>query len=171
MGFERGHLFGKVELDIYVQTGFCAFRFITDLPAQSAWRHVSTLAPMFTRRPVEVNLSSLIKGRVYSIELVPTGITTFYGARVWARPLPDGKWDWFPLPVVETPEAWTRIQLPITPTPDEYQRIMLPIEPTPDEWSRVQLPIPPTPDEWSRIPLPIRPTQDITTWREIERDE
>lgn len=71
-----------------------------------------------------------------------------YGGRVYAKPLSSNRrtaWQWFRLPIPETPPGYADFTLAIPVTPDDFSDFALAIPPTPDEFSDFTLAIRPTP--------------------------
>jgi hypothetical protein len=153
---EHVALFGIIELQYHATNGG-TLTLSTDLPGDAmAVRETRTLPTTAgSRRVIRFRLSGNTKGRLYRVKVVPTGngIIRLYAGRIWARLLPSPQWQWYAIPIPETPEEWERVALPI-PATGEWERVALPIPPTGD-WERVQLPIKPTPPnpEWVDIPV------------------
>ena len=161
MGFERSHIFGKIEVEIRA-TGTGTFALSTDVPGAGMVQRFSFPIPITGRRVVRSRLPGAMVGHLVSATYTPDagGQSEIYGARVWVRELPAGAWYWFPLPVVETPVLFQPIQIPVEPTPAEFARLALPVEPTPESWSAAQIPVEPTPAEFARLALPVEPTPE-----------
>ncbi len=173
MGFEKSHLFGKVEVDV-AATAAGTFALSTDIPGGAGMaQRFSFTIPITARRPVSSRLPGSMQGHYVSCKYTPgAGQSELYGVRIWCRELPDGQWDWMsisvvptgleyepiPLPIEATPVEYSPVPLPIEPTPVEYSALPLPIEPTPPTYSPVPLPIEATPVEYSPVPLPVEPT-------------
>jgi len=183
---EKLCLFSKVELEV-VATGPGSLALLTDVPGPLAQRFAFTVPASALRRTVTSRLPYNMQGHLVQAILTPGGSSqiTLYRARIWARVLPGGQWEWFPLPVIETPVEFSPAPLPIPPTPEDWKPAMLPIPATPEEWRAVSLEIPPTPEdwkpsmlpilatpeEWARVPLPLRPTPDVPEWVDMEVDK
>jgi hypothetical protein len=187
MGFEKTHLFGKVEVDITATTPTGTLTFYTDLPGNAMAPRFSLTIPICTRRVVSSRLPGNMQGHLISATYTPsaTSKSELYGVRVWARELPDGQWGWFPLPVIETPveyqavripveptpESFSPVQIPVEPTPLEFARLAFPVEPTPESFSTVRIPVEPTPEGYSMITLPVKPTPPVPQWVSVPVDE
>lgn len=158
MAFERVKLFGIIELDVEA-TAAGTLKLYTNLPGTALALRATLTVPITSRRPVRFRLSGAVKGHLLQVSYDPgaAGVSRLYGARVWARELPEGRWGWYSLPVV--------------PTPDQFVTMRLPVPPTPEEWRQVQIPIPPTPEQWTRVELPVKPTPLVPDWVELEMDQ
>jgi hypothetical protein len=182
--FAKVALFSKVEVDVAASASG-TLTIATDLPGTAMAIRCTLTVPATTRRPVGFRLPYSTLGHLVKATYNPgTGQSTLFGARIWARALPDGVWQWYPLPVVETPnefspqalpipvtpEEWTGTALPIPATPNEFSPQALPIPATPEEWTGAALPIPATPEEWTGAVLPVIPTPSIPDWVDLEVD-
>jgi hypothetical protein len=161
VGFERVTLFGTVEI-LYQSSLGAVLSLWTDLPGDAlVLRRFGTMPAAAGRRTFRLRVSGAVKGRLYQLMVTPSngGDVRIYGARVWARQLGPAAsaWQWYAVPVVETP--------------DEYQPVKLPIEPTGDAWQAVKLPVEPTPEDWSAAALPIKATPPVPEWVSVEVDE
>lgn len=170
MGFERVAIFGLIDVDLE-STGTGTLTLSTDLPGIALAARETKAIPATSRRSMRFRLQGTTKGHLYTLRIVPAPgcLMRLYGARIWARVLPGGAWQWYPVPMIETPAEFTPVKLPIPPT-GEWEPVKLPVPPTPEEWSPVKLPIPPTPQEFSPVPLPIKPTPANPEWVNIEID-
>jgi len=185
MAFEKVKLFGKIEVDI-AASSVGTFALLTDVPGYAMAQRFTFSVPITTRRPVVSRVPNNTVGHLLKVSYTPgSGQAVIYGARIWARELPGGQWQWYPLPVVETPVEFTAMDLPIPRTPEEFSPARLPIQSTPEEWASAVLPIPPTPEEysaaplpipqtpeaWSSISLPVKPTPVVPDWADMEIDQ
>lgn len=172
MAFEKVKLFSKIEVEL-ASTVTGTFRVLTDVPGNTmAQRGLNINTPVATRRVISSRLPYNTQGHLIQASLIPNfgGAITLYGVRVWGRELPGGEWQWYPLPVIDTPIEFSAAQIPIPPTPEEWGGSSLPIPPTPEGWSSAALPIPPTPEGWSAAELPIKPTPAVPEWADLEVD-
>ena len=155
MGFEKSHLFGKVEVDV-VATSTASLAFSTDVPGGAlAQRFVFTI-PITTRTVIRSRLPYNMQGHLVQATCTPAGgQVELYGVRLWTRELPDGEWGWFELPLVKTPLEYSPLPLPIEGTPESYNPLPLPIEPTPQSWEPLNLPVKATPPVpmWATVPI------------------
>lgn len=178
--FEKVGIFGLIDVDLEC-TGAGTLKISTDLPGNALAVRETKNIPTTTRRVLRFRLSGHTKGHLYKLNITPTsGAMRLYGARIWARTLPDGEWAWRAVPIIETPVEWTPVKLPI-PETGEWQPAKLPVPqvgewtpeklPVPEttEWSPSKLPIPPTSD-WFGQGLPIKPTPQNPEWVEIQVD-
>jgi len=168
LAFERLKEYRKVRLDLDT-SGQMTLEVYTDLPGEGmALRYsevINTEATTTGRRMVEVGLPGNVKGRLMKLRLAGGAEVRLFGARVLARVLGGAEgWDWYPVPIEETPDLFGTAQLPIEPTPDGFAEAHLPIEPTPDDFAEARLPIEPTPEGWATAGLPMRATPDLRTW-------
>jgi hypothetical protein len=186
VGFQKVKLFSKIEVHV-AASAQGTFAILTDLPGNAMAQRTSFPIPTTTRRPVIARLPFNTQGHLIQALLTPNaaGTVTLYGARVWARELPNGEWAWYDLPVIETPaeyasaplpipstpEEWSPAELPIPATPEAWNPSALPIPPTPEEWSAAELPIPPTPEAWGTAELPLKPTPVVPGWSDLEVDK
>ena len=155
MAFEKVHLLGKVELDIVASAGG-TLTIQTDIPGEAMADRGTVTIPTCTRRVVRSRLPYNFHGHLFQFKVTATGTVRLYGVRVWARELPGGQWQWYPLPVPETSEAWSAFKLLVPPTAED--------------WSDVRVPIPGTAEEFSAVHLPIKPTPDVPSWAALELD-
>ena len=158
MSFPLNALYRIVELDVDC-TSPGTLGVYTDVPEdQIDLRSTITIPITITRRRVRGNLPYNVQGFHIQLKYSPgSGTARLYGCRVWARVLPLGRWDWYPLPVVITPDDYSTVPLPIPPSPEEYRV--------------VQLPIPPTSDDYRMFPLPIKGTPPVPDWVALPIDE
>lgn len=172
MASEKVKLFSKIEIEVLAPYYGGTFSILTDLPGNAmAQRFSFPVTPGAARRPVTSRLPYNTQGHLLQVSFTPgVGQATLYRARVWARELPGGQWQWYALPVIETPIEYSPAPLPIPVTPEEWSSNALPIAATPEEWSAGALPIPPTPDEWTPAALPIKATPPVPDWVELEVD-
>jgi len=200
MGFEKSHLFGKIEVELLSNcTGTLALS--TDLPGNAMAQRFSFTTPISsTRRPVPSRLPGNMQGHLISAKFTPgAGQTELYGMRVWCRELPDGQWGWFPLPLIETPaeyspiaipieptpqsfspvpipieataQGFTPVPIPIEPTPESFSPVAIPVEATPETFSPMKIPVEPTPESFSAMPLPVKATPPVPVWVPVPVDE
>jgi hypothetical protein len=185
MAFEKIKLFGKIEFELS-NSATDTLALLTDVPGVVMASRVSLSVAAQGRGVYRSRLPYNMQGHLIQLRYTPgAGQTTLYGARVWARELPDGQWQWYALPVVDTPteyaamdlpipatgNEWQSGPLPIPATPDDWKAMGLPIPPTPDEWGAGPLPIPPTPDGWSAMNLPVKATPAMGEWSDVEVDQ
>jgi hypothetical protein len=185
MAFEKIKLFGKIEFELSC-TATDTLALLTDVPGPVMAQRVALSVAPQARGVYHSRLPYNMQGHLIQLRYTPgVGQTTLYGARVWARELPGGQWDWFELPVVGTPTEYSPAALPIPGTPDEfsaaalpipgtadeYSAGALPIPPTPDEFQSGNLPIPGTPDEFSAAALPVKATPAIGEWADVDVDK
>jgi hypothetical protein len=186
VGFEKSHLFGKIELDIST-TVEGTFALSTDVPGRAMVQRYSFTVPITTRRTVRARLPGPMVGHLCSAIYTPGqgGTSEIYGVRVWVRELPAGQWYWFPLPVVETPalhqemqipveptgQSFTQMQIPVEPTGQSFTQMQIPVPPTPADFSNMALPVEPTPGSFSQLSLPVKPTPPVPEWVSVPVDE
>jgi hypothetical protein len=161
MGFEKSHLFGKIEIDI-AATASGTFSLSTDIPGGAGMgQRFSFTIPITARRPVSSRLPGAMQGHYVSAKYVPgAGQSELYGVRVWTRQLPDGQWGWSALPVIDTPLEFQPMQVPVEPTPASFSPVSVPVEPTPESYSPVGVPVEPTPVGFSPVGVPVEPTAE-----------
>src|SRR5215467_12565047 len=116
MGFEKSHLFGKVEVDIRASVaGTIVFQ--TETPGQTLVNRFTMPIPVTTGQTIlRSRLPGIMQGHLVRATGTPnttptTGHWELYGVRVWYRELPDGQWQWFPLPVMDTPVEYVPFKL------------------------------------------------------------
>ena len=193
MASEKLKLFSKIELEI-LANGAGTLQLLTDVPGSAMARRCNLATPLsnqvsgaFVRRTWTSRLPYNMQGHMVQAILTPGGASqiTLYRARIWGRILPGGDWEWFPLPVIDTPvefspaalpipptpEAWHNAELPIPPTPEEWRASGLPIPPTSEEWRASGLPIPPTPEDWRSAPFPLKSTPPVPQWVDLGVDK
>ena len=206
MASEKLKLFSKIEIEI-ISNVAGTLAILTDAPGNAMAQRFSFATPASSadgngnclRRTVTSRLPYNTQGHLIQAKLTPgSGQTSLYRARVWGRELPGGQWEWFALPVIETPvefapaalpipptaeewrpealpvpptaEEWRPEALPVPPTAEEWRPEALPIPPTAEEWRPEALPIPPTAEEWRPSALPVKATPDVPDWAELEVD-
>jgi hypothetical protein len=160
VGFEKAHLFGKIEVDVRA-TSPGTFALSTDVPGVAGMvERFSFRIPVTSRRTLRSRLPGAMVGHLVSAVYTPDtlGQSELYGVRAWVRELPAGQWYWFPLPVVETPAEFSKMTLPVEPTAAEFSKMTLPVEPTGESFTQMQLPVPATPVDFSKMTLPVEPT-------------
>jgi len=171
MGFEKSHLFGKVEVDV-VATSTASLAFATDVPGGALAQRFSFTIPITTRTVIRSRLPYNMQGHIVQATCTPAGgQVELYGVRVWTRELPDGEWGWFELPVVKTPVEYSAVGIPVEPTPVEYQAVPIPIEGTPESYNPLPIPIEPTPQSWEPLSLPVKATPQVPQWVPVPVDE
>lgn len=159
MGFEKSHLFGKVEFEL-IASAIGSLTLYTDLPGNAMALRATVATPTCaTRRPVSSRLPGSMQGHLISAKFTPgTGQAEIYGLRVWCRELPDGQWGWFPLPVVATPEEYQQVSIPVEATPAEFTAVPIPVEPTPEGYTAEAVPVETTPEGFSEVRIPVEAT-------------
>lgn len=178
MASEKLKLYSKIELEL-ISNGNATFTLLTDLPGAGMVQRVQTnVGPSrwtgtFVRGTWTSRLPYNTQGHLVQAILAPASNVqiTLYRARIWARELPRGDWEWFQLPVIDTPVEFGPVNLPIPPTSEEWRAANLVIPPTAEEWRPVNLPIPPTNEEWRAAELPIKPTAPVPDWLSLEVDK
>jgi hypothetical protein len=169
MAFEHVFLLGKLEIDV-VATASGTVTIQTDLPGNALADRGTVTVGVAGRRVVQKRLPYNFIGHLFKFTYAPgSGTSRLYGMRVWARELPGGQWQWYPL-LVPTADGWTAVKLPIPETAEAWSSVKLPVAVTSEDWSTVRLPIPGTPEEFSAVNLPIKPTPDVPEWRPLEVD-
>lgn len=179
MGFEKSHIFGKVEVDIRTSVaGTIVFQ--TETPGGVLLQRFSMPIPITNGRTVlRSRLPGIMQGHYVRSTGTPgnPGIWELYGVRIWARELPTGQWAWTPLPVMDTPVefqqliiladstisqegevAFSELKLPVEETPVEYQKLEVPLVDTPVLYDKLEIPVEPTPVEFSPLQLPVEQT-------------
>lgn len=155
MSFERAALFGIVEFHYQAPAG-AVMTFYTDMPtgAVAVIPGTYNLDATTTRNIMKFRLPGATKGKLFKVRLDSTGVVWLYGVRIYGRPLGVGaNWDWFPVYVPETSDAWEDIPLPI-PKTGEWEDLMLPIPKT-GEWEDLKIPMDPTPDLFQWVDVPV----------------
>jgi hypothetical protein len=184
VGAETVKIFATLELDLDA-TAPGSVSLLTDLPGTAMALRYTALVPATARRPVRFRLAGITKGHLLQLLYLPgAGASHVYGARVYARELPAGAWQWYDLRVPATPDVFTAVPLPIPPTEQDWKPVPLPVPPTPQEWTAtplpvpaigdwkpVPLPIPPTEQNWQAVALPFQKTPPLPDWVEIPVDE
>ena len=172
MASEKLKLFSKIEIEV-LATAQGTLAILTDVPGAAMAQRFSFSIPATTRRPVTSRVPYSTQGHLVQAICTPgaAGTMTIYRARIWGRELPAGQWEWYALPVIETPVEFTAAPLPIPPTPEEWHETALAIPPTPEEWKPLALPIPPTPEEWRPMKLPVKATPEVPDWVDLEVDK
>jgi hypothetical protein len=168
VGFEKSHLFGKIELDIST-TVEGTFSLSTDVPGRAMVQRYSFTVPVTTRRTVRARLPGPMVGHLCSAIYTPGqgGTSELYGVRVWVRELPAGQWYWFPLPVVETPALHQQMQIPVEPTGQSFTQMQIPVEPTGESFTQMQIPVEPTGQSFTQMQIPVEPTGQSFTQMQI----
>jgi hypothetical protein len=159
MGFEKSHLFGKVEVDV-VSTSGASLAFSTDIPGEAMAQRFSMAIAITTRAVLRSRLPGLMQGHYLSATLTPTGAgqVELYGVRVWTRELPDGQWGWCALPVVATSPDYQPVPIPVEATPGEYAPVPIPVEATGAQYQPVPIPVEATASEYAPVPIPVEAT-------------
>lgn len=156
---EHVAIFGLIELTVN-SSGGGTLTFSTDLPSSTMQVRQTIAIPITVGRGVvRLRMPGIVKGRLYSVKVVPTGfgVIKLYGGRIWARILPSPQWAWF--------------AIPIPPTPEDFTAVPLPIPQTSQDWTAVPLPIPPTSQDFTPVPLPIKPTPANPEWVNVPVDQ
>lgn len=170
MAFEHIFLLGKIEIDV-IATAAGTITIQTDIPGNALADRGTVTVGISTRRVVQKRLPYNFQGHLFKFTYAPgAGQSRLYGVRVWARELPAGQWQWYPLPVVPTPDGWSSVKLPIPATSEEWSTAKLPIPPTQEEFQTVRIPIPETSEQWSSVSLPIAPTPPVPSWISLDID-
>lgn len=165
MAFEYVWLFREIELNLDT-SGPMTLTVSTELPESDVRpRLVSVLNTEITtvgRRTMDVRLPGTTRGHLLQLKLSGSNTARLYGVRVFARPLnAAASWNWYPVQVRETGEAYLAVPLPIRPTPEVYGDAALPITPTPEPFAVAGLPIRETKEGYgeARLPIPETPEQ------------
>lgn len=144
MAFEKLHLIAKIEFDVE-STSDGTVSIDTDVPGNAMAERGTVPVPTGTRHVVQKRLPYYFRGHLFDFVYAPgPGYARIYGARVWARELPTGVWQWYALPVLPTPAG---------------------------EWQTVKIDVPPTSESWGEIRLPIKATPPVPDWISLEVDE
>lgn len=184
MGFEKSHLFGKVEVDIRT-TSAGTIVFQTETPGGQLVQRFSMPIPVTTGRTVlRSRLPGTMQGHYVRSTGTPgnPGIWEVYGVRIWSRELPTGNWQWWPLPVMDTPvefqqyiiladstisqqgeQAFTEFKLPVEETPVQYVKLEVPLIDTPVLFTKLDIPVEQTPAEFSAFKVPLIATPEEYT--------
>lgn len=167
-------LFRFVEVLIDAPGG-ATLTFYTDLPGNAMASRSSVGIPATSgRHSFRLPLSGSVKGKLYQLKIVPNGgtIVSVYAAKVYARVLGPAAapWQWYAVPVTETPVEWSAVKLPIPATSEDWQPVKLPIPATSDDWSALKLPIDPTSEQWAEMKLPVKETPVVPEWVQVGVD-
>jgi hypothetical protein len=179
MGFEKSHIFGKVEVDIRTTVaGTIVFQ--TETPGGALAQRFSMPIPVTTRTVLRSRLPGTFQGHYVKTTGTPgpTGQWEVYGVRIWSRELPTGQWQWTALPVMDTPveyiqfkipglddgssgstsAEYSEFKIPVEETPVGYTQFAVSVEATPVEYSPYKLPVPPVSDDWTASSIPVETT-------------
>jgi hypothetical protein len=181
MGFEKSHIFGKVEIDIRA-TVAGSIVFQTETPnGQLLQRFSMPIAATNGRTVLRSRLPGTMQGHFVRSTGIPgpTGWWELYGVRIWSRELPTGQWQWFPLPVMDSPieferfdiladstissedggaVGFTEFKIPVEETPVEYSKFNPPVEETPLEFAQFSVPMQDTPVLFTPLQAPVEET-------------
>ena len=159
MGFEKSHLFGKVQVDVSA-TGTATLAFSTDVPGGALVQDFVFTIPITTRTIIRSRLPGAMQGHIVQATCTPSAgaQVQLYGVRLWTRELPDGEWGWWDMPIEATPVLYQAMPLPVESTPAVYQSVPLPVEATSESFSPMGLPIEETPALYQGMPLPVEAT-------------
>lgn len=187
MGFEKSHLFGKVEVDIRT-TSAGTIVFQTETPGGQLVQRFSMPIPVTTGRTVlRSRLPGTMQGHYVRSTGTPgnPGIWEVYGVRIWSRELPTGNWQWWPLPVMDTPveyqqyiiladstisqqgeEAFTEYKIPVEETPVQYVKFEVELVDTPVLYTKLDIEVEPTPVEFSPYKIAVDETPlEFSAWK------
>ena len=169
MAFEKIYLVAKIEADIQT-TAAGAITVQSDIPGNALLPRASVTVPVCARRVVAKRLPYNLQGKLFSFSFyAPGGTSRLYGMRVWARELPTGTWQWYALPVVDTPDGWSSVKIEIPQTGD-WSSVRMDIPSTPEEWRGMKIEIPATSEAWGETSMPIKPTPPVPDWVSLEID-
>lgn len=161
MGFEKNHLFAKLEMDVVATSGG-TLALLTDVPGNAMTQRFSYAVPTTpsTRTIVRSRLPYSMQGHLVQARCTPaTGHQVeIYGLRLWTRELPDGEWGWSELPIVQTPAEYQPVPIPIEATPVQFTAVPIPVEATPVEFTMLPIPVEATPVQFTPLPLPVEAT-------------
>lgn len=171
MGFEKSHLFGKVEIDIRATVaGTIVFQ--TETPGSALSNRYILQIPVCTRTVLRSRLPGTMQGHYVRCTGIPSttapsGIWELYGVRIWQRQLPDGQWEWFPMPVMDTPVEYTAFKIPglgegSEATAATYSEFKIPVEETSASYTPQKVPLIATPEDFAEFKVPVEPTGDFT---------
>lgn len=172
MAYEILHLLKQIELD-GDWDGAATFTLGTDQPGDAIAVRYTKPFSYTGRRTVKMTATGSTRLKLLQATLSGTAGMKLFGARVLARPLGQpgaAGWQWYPLPVRITEEAYGAAALPIRPTSETFSAAALPIRPTSEAFSAAALPIRPTTEDWSSGPLPFPQTSIIPQWVSIPVD-
>jgi hypothetical protein len=181
MGFEKSHIFGKVEVDIRTTVaGTIVFQ--TETPGNQLAQRFSMPIPITTRTVLRSRLPGTFQGHYVKTTGTPgpTGQWEVYGVRIWSRELPTGQWQWTALPVMDTPveyiqykipglddgssgstsAEYSEFKIPVEETSVGYTKFDAPVEGTPESFTPFQVSVEATPAEYSAYKLPVPPVSD-----------
>jgi|SRR5215467_1107907 len=180
MGFEKSHIFGKVEVDIRASVaGTIVFQ--TETPGSALVNRFSMPIPVCTRTIIKSRLPGIMQGHYVKASGTPgttpsTGHWELYGVRIWQRELPDGQWAWFPLPVMDTPVEFMPFKIPglggsgEESTAEEYSEFTIPVEETPKMFAELKVPVEPTEVSFNVIKAPVEPTGETFSALKVPLD-
>lgn len=166
MGFEKSHLFGKVEIDIRTTVaGTIVFQ--TETPGSALANRYILNIPVCSRTVLRSRLPGTMQGHYVKATgtpstVPPSGIWELYGVRIWHRQLPDGQWEWFPLQVMETPIEYVPFKIPeldgAEATPATYSEFKVPLIDTPALHTSFKVPLIATPEDYTELKVPVTDT-------------
>lgn len=123
------------EIEITCQTaGAMVFEMDTELPGQDMATigsfTVNTSSTSSGRLPVTFRLSGSAKGRLQKFRLRGAYIARVFGVKVLANrlQLDTAPWEWFSVPMEQTPDAWAEIAMPVRVTPAEFSWVDLAVD-------------------------------------------
>jgi len=160
VGFETAHLFREVEI-LADTDGPMTFIISTEVPGRDViqrYRFTFDTPTTEKRLPVKIRVPGNVRGKLHQLRIEGQHVCRLYGVRVYAKPLGiKSAWRWYVIPVVPTPEDWSRAALPIVPTPEGWEAARLPIVPTAEGFEAMPLPLKETPLEpfWVDIPVDV----------------
>lgn len=178
MASEKLKLFSKIELEL-ISSAAAPLVLLTDMPGNAMAARFTWTVPasnpvgdQLVRRTATSRLPCNTQGHLVQAIYTPIPGQTalLYRCRIWGRELPAGSWQWYQVPVLETPVEFSPHDLPIPPTTEDWKAAGMPIPPTTEDWKAAGLPIPPTSEEWRALKLPIKATPDVPDWVDMEVD-
>lgn len=145
MGFETFYQFREVEI-LCDTSGSMTLTVLTNQPlgGMAPRDTVSIDTPAAPERTtINVRLVGTCRGSLPQFRLAGVNTVRLYGMRVFARPFGEmsGAWQWYSIPVRQTPEGWEARPLPIRATPEDWETRPLPINPSGVTWRWVELPV------------------------------
>lgn len=124
------------EISIEAQTaGPMLLDFQTELPGQDMQTVATfTLNPSSStagRLPVYFRLKGNAKGRLQLLRVRGNYETRIFSVKLLGRRLEvnGGGWEWKPVPLEPTPDAWANIQMPVRSTPEAFEWRELAVDP------------------------------------------
>lgn len=159
MGFESVYLYREMEL-LVDTSGPMTLHVFTEMPERDVReRHSFPFNTELTtgeRRTVRVRLLGNLKGHLQQLRIDGPSTCVLYGVRVFAKVLGvDSAWQWYDIPLVNTPDGYVPSALPILSTPEGFGAAGLPIVPTPESWERQGLPLRGQQLEASWVEIPV----------------